>query len=70
MNRSKYIYLFGYDSPLKMLSALGEDTHNTAERSRAFPAFGKTQHTGRVGETMVSLSGGAVTDLVRVFMLK
>lgn len=70
MNWSKYIYLFGYDSPLKMLSSLWEDMYNTVVRSRVFPAFGKTQQIGRVGKTMVTRSRGAVSDPVQVFMLK
>lgn len=44
--------------------------HYTVVRGCVLPAFVKTQHTGRVGKTMVILSGGALTDFVQVFMLK
>jgi len=65
MSWAEYIYMFGYDCPLKMLSLLWEDMHNTVVRSQTLPAFGYTEHTGRMGKTMVSHSGVQLLTLFR-----
>lgn len=43
-NWSKYIYLFGYDSPLKMLSSLREGMHSTVYLERHSTQEGRKNH--------------------------